>query len=142
MTCSKTFSIAIWAFCASCLLFLYGCGARFQFDKRLEVQWQLMEITLPDGSISNPEAQYVSFASRIVNLYDPLGSMIGGNMVYDTDYQVLTLNFHQEEGLWLGAWGIMSETPVTVVYHVEELSKSQLILRQVSNNTILKYRKF
>ncbi len=117
-----------------------GCSFRFSYDRDLEAQWQLMEIVSPDGSVSEVTGRYYSFASRVVDLTSSSGALIGGNMVYDKENKLLTLNFPLE-GHWLGYWGIEQSTPVTAVFEVETLDSHTLVLRK-PDHTILKFRKF
>lgn len=117
-----------------------GCSFRFSYDRDLEAQWQLMEIVSPDGSVSEVTGRYYSFASRVVDLTSSSGALIGGNMVYDKENKLLTLNFPLE-GHWLGYWGIEQSTPVTAVFEVEALDSHTLVLRK-PDHTILKFRKF
>lgn len=117
-----------------------GCSFRFSYDRDLEAQWQLMEIVTPDGKVSQVTGRYYSFASRVVDLTSSRGALIGGNMVYDKEVKLLTLNF-PAKGDWLGAWGIEQSTPLTVVFEVETLDSHTLVLRK-PDHTILKFRKF
>lgn len=117
-----------------------GCSFRFSYDRDLEAQWELMEIVSPDGSVREVTGRYYSFASRVVDLTSSSGALIGGNMVYDKEMKLLTLNF-PIEGHWLGYWGIEQSTPVTAVFEVETLDSHTLVLRK-PDHTILKFRKF
>lgn len=117
-----------------------GCSFRFSYDRDLEAQWQLMEIVTPDGNVTQVTGRYYSFASRVVDLTSSGGALIGGNMVYDKEFKLLTLNF-PEKGNWLGSWGIEQHTPLTVVFEVETLDSHTLVLRK-PDHTILKFRKF
>ncbi|MDE6304381.1 MAG: lipocalin-like domain-containing protein [Paramuribaculum sp.] len=117
-----------------------GCSFRFSYDRDLEAQWQLMEIVSPDGNVREVTGRYYSFASRVVDLTSSGGAMIGGNMVYDKEAKLLTLNF-PEKGSWLGMWGIEQSTPLTAVFEVETLDSHTLVLRK-PDHTILKFRKF
>ena len=124
----------VFAVFLTAIVLMTGCRKR-SINGDLDGQWQIMEITLADGTVENPEQYYYWLYLHTVNLTNVKGAMITGNMEYGGN--TLTLKFPTNEASSMLRWGIDAKE---TTFEVKHLSHSGMTLH--SDYATIEFRKF
>ncbi|MEY8245035.1 lipocalin-like domain-containing protein [Heminiphilus faecis] len=124
----------VFAVFLTAIVLMTGCRKR-SINGDLDGQWQIMKITLADGTVENPEQYYYCLYLHTVNLTNVKGAMITGNMEYGGN--TLTLKFPTNEASSMLRWGIDAKE---TTFEVKHLSHSGMTLH--SDYATIEFRKF
>lgn len=125
---------AVFAVLLTVIVLMTSCRKR-SINGDLDGQWQIMKITLTDGTVETPEQYYYCLYLHTVNLTNVSGAMLTGNMEYGG--KTLTLKFPLDEGASMRRWGINAKE---TTFEVKHLSHSGMTLR--SDYATIEFRKF
>lgn len=105
----------------------------------LDGNWQLMTIVDSEGRETHPVKTYYAIGMHTVNLFSSSAGKVAGNMAYDAEAGLVTIEFPMSASL--GGWGL-PDSPCTVNLRIMTLTSDSLVMQLESNGNKLIFRKF